>query len=403
MNEEMRQMATLVKEINKEIPVVVGGAHPSSLPEYVLRNNSIDFVVVGEGETTFSELIKILSLKGDLKRIDGLMYKEHGTVIQNAPRKFIEDLNSLPFPAWHLLPLESYISIGQAHGAQRKKRFAPLITSRGCPGKCVFCSIHSVWGYKWRPRSPENIVAEIERLVSSYGIQEFHFEDDNLTLSKNRMIEMCDLILKKGLNIKWMTPNGVAVNTLDQAVLKKMKESGCFQLNFGIESGDPIIQKEIINKPLNLERVQNIINYSKKLGIWTHGFFVIGFPDESVESIRKTIEFSKNADLDSADFFIAAPYPDTKCYSKSRSVTEEFDLSKLRTMDASINTAKFSAEELVALQKKAYMEFIFFRAQKEFLYGYFFARLLRNRSTDDLAFFIQKISKRVIPTIMFKN
>ncbi|MGA2385343.1 MAG: radical SAM protein, partial [Candidatus Bathyarchaeia archaeon] len=334
--------------------------------------------------------------------VNGLVFKKNGEVVRNPPSEFIDDLDSVPYPAWHLMSIEKYIASGQAHGSQRRKRYFPMVTSRGCPGRCVFCSIHAVWGHRWRARSPENVVGEIETLVSKYGIREIHFEDDNLTLSKQRMMRICELILERGLDITWLTPNGVAVNTLDFGLLEKMRKSGCYQLSFGIESGDPSVLKNIIHKPLNLDRVKQIVDCSKRLGIWTHGFFVIGFPGESAESIRRTINFAKEADFDSANFFIAAPYPGTPLYSLAASeglIRDDFDFSKLRTMDASIDTGCFKAKDLVVLQKRAYLEFINHRVKKEFLNGYFVIRLLRNRSPDDLSFFMQKIKQRVIPTI----
>lgn len=406
MDEEMKNIAKTVKEIDSAIPVVVGGAHPSSMPEYVLSSDEIDYVVLGEGELTFKELVSTLEDKADPANVSGLMYKRQGEIVKTAQRSFIEDLDSLPFPAWHLISLETYFSIGQAHGSQRRDRFMPMVTSRGCPGCCVFCSIHTVWGHKWRHRSPENVIKEIEKLQTTYGIKEIHFEDDNLTLSKQRMMSICDSLISRQIDIKWTTPNGVAVNTLDYELMQKMKASGCFQLNFGIESGDPQVLKGIINKPLNLEKVKTVVGYSKSLGIWSHGFFVIGFPGESIESIQRTIQFSKDADLDSANFFIAAPYPGTKLNALAQSkglISDKFELSRLRTMDASMDTTHFSAEEMIALQKKAYMAFIRHRAKKEILYGYFFIRLLKNRSIEDLSFFMQKITKRVIPTIMIKT
>jgi magnesium-protoporphyrin IX monomethyl ester (oxidative) cyclase len=402
MDKEMRRVASLVKNVNPDILVVVGGAHPSSMPEYVIQDCNIDFVVLGEGEETFLELIKKIDAGTGFLNVRGLFFKKDGKIIKNSEREFIADLDSVPFPAWHLLSIEKYIELGQAHGSQRRKRYAPMVTSRGCPGKCVFCSIHSVWGYQWRARSPENVVEEIEELVSDYKIREIHFEDDNLTLSRQRMIKICDLIVERGLDISWTTPNGVAVNTLDSALLEKMKKSGCYQLNFGIESGDPNVLKNIIHKPLSLDRVRKVVDYSKKLGIWTHGFFVIGFPGESAESVQRTIDFAKEVDLDSANFFIAAPYPGTPLNDLASSeglIKKDFDLSKLRTMDASIDTKQFKAKELVVLQKKAYLEFINYRLKREIIQGYFIVRFFKSHSPDDIAFLMQKIRERVIPTL----
>jgi magnesium-protoporphyrin IX monomethyl ester (oxidative) cyclase len=402
MDKEMRSVASLVKSVNPDILVAVGGAHPSSMPEYVIQDCNIDFVVLGEGEATFLELIKKIDEGAGFLDVKGLVFKKDGKIIKNPQREFIADLDSIPFPAWHLLSIEKYIELGQAHGSQKRKRYAPMVTSRGCPGKCVFCSIHSVWGHKWRARSPENVVEEIEKLVSDYKIREIHFEDDNLTLSKQRMAKICDLIIERGLDISWTTPNGVAVNTLDSSLLEKMKKAGCYQLAFGIESGDPNVLKNIIHKPLSLDRVRKVVACSKQLGIWTHGFFVIGFPGESEESIQRTVDFAKEADLDSANFFIAAPYPGTPLNELAVAeglIKKDFDLSKLRTMDASIDTKQFKAKELVVLQKKAYVEFINYRVKRELLQGYFVVRFFKSHSPDDLAFLMQKIRERVIPTL----
>ncbi len=402
MDEEMRRVASIVKKVTSDTLVVVGGAHPSSMPQYVIQDGNIDFVVIGEGERIFSELIQTIDQGEECTKIKGLLFKSDGKIIETGRRAFIEDLDSLPYPARHLLSIEKYIQLGQAHGSQKRKRYTPMVTSRGCPGRCVFCSIHTVWGHKWRARSPENVVREIEVLISKFKIREIHFEDDNLTLSRQRMMRICDLIIERGLDITWTTPNGVAVNTLDSDLLAKIKKSGCYQLSFGIESGDPAVLKNIIHKPLSLEKVKTVVKCSKKLGIWTHGFFVIGFPGESLESIQRTVNFAKQTDLDSANFFIAAPYPGTPLNDIALCeglIKEDFDLSRLRTMDASIDTKYFKAEELVVLQKKAYLEFISYRLKREFLNGYFLLRILKTSSTDDLAFLMQKIRQRVIPTL----
>ena len=396
MDNEMRFVASLVKNVDRNIPVVVGGAHPSSMPEHVIRDPNIDFLVVGEGEGTFLDLVKRIDEGASCLDLKGAWIKVNGKIRKNAKREFIMALDSIPFPAWHLLPMEKYMEIGQAHGSQKRKRFASIITSRGCPGTCVFCSIHSVWGYEWRARTPENVVSEIERLVTAYDIREIHFEDDNLTLSKQRIAKICDLIIERGLDISWTTPNGVAVQTIELYLLEKMRKSGCYQLSFGIESGDPYVLRKIIHKPLSLDKVKKVVIWSKKLGIWTHGFFVIGFPGESAHSIRRTTDFAKETDLDSANFFIATPYPGTPLYSLASSkgsLKEGFDLARLRTMDATINTEYFEAKELIELQKKAYLEFMRYRVQREIIYGDFLIRFFKIRSLDDVAFLIRKIRR----------
>lgn len=397
MDKEMRSIAALAKEVNKDTKVVVGGAHPSCMTDIVISDHNIDFVVVGEGEKTFAQLLSVLSQNSDLNQVKGLIWKMGGKIIENERRDFIKNLDSLPFPAWHMFALEKYITLSQVHGSQKRKRYIPMTTSRGCPGRCIFCSIHAVWGHQWRQRSPENVVEEIKQLVSKYGITEIHFEDDNLTLSKLRIEKICDLIVEQHLDITWTTPNGVAVGTLDEEMLKKMKQSGCYQLNFGIESGDPYVQKNIIGKPINLEKLKKIIKYSKKIGIWTHGFFVIGFPGESEANIRLTAEFAKKSDLDSANFFIATPYPQTPLYylALSQGFIDCQDPSKLRTMSATMNTQFFKAEEIHNLQKNLYLEFINYRIKREFLEGYGLVRLSKLRSRDDVSFLFQRVGRVV--------
>jgi len=398
MDKEMRLLAAIIKNSDSDIPVVVGGAHPSSLPEYVIQDPNIDFVVVGEGEKTFLELIKKISEGKDYTNLKGILLKINGKIIKNPKRGFIKNLDTLPFPAWHLLPIEKYIQAGQVHGSQKRKRFMSMITSRGCPGRCVFCSIHSVWGYKWRARTPENIIKEIEKLFHKYKIREIHFEDDNLTLSKSRMTRICDLLVERDLDISWTTPNGVAIQTLDLNLLKKMKQSGCYQLSFGIESGDPYVLKNIIHKPLRLEKVNEVVKQSKNLGIWAHGYFVIGFPQESLDNIWRTITFAKKSDLDSASFFIATPYPGTELYSQERSVgllKNSFDFQKLRTMDTMMDTTQFKAMNMIEIQKIAYFEFMKHRLRKEIFEGYILVRLAKIKSFDDIAFFLRKLRRLI--------
>jgi|WetSurMetagenome_2_1015567.scaffolds.fasta_scaffold66219_2 anaerobic magnesium-protoporphyrin IX monomethyl ester cyclase len=398
MAEEMRAVAAAIKEVDPYITIAVGGTHPSSMPEHVIEDSNVDFVIVGEGEVTFRELTSRLEDGGDLQNLKGVWLKVDGKARKNADREPILDLDALPFPARHLLPIEKYIQLSQTHGSQKRKRYTSMITSRGCPGRCVFCSIHNVWGYNWRARSPENVVDEIEKLVTDYKMREVHFEDDNLTLSRQRMAKICDLIEERGLDVGWTTPNGVAVQTLDAELLAKMRKSGCYQLCFGIESGDAQVLKNIIHKPLSLKKVQDVVNWSKDLGIWTHGFFVIGFPGESPQSVQRTITFAKETDLDSANFFIATPYPGTplsRLAADKGCLKGDVDPAKLRTMGASMDTGYFQAADLIVLQKKAYFDFMKHRLKREILGGRMLARTARVRSPDDLAFMLQKIKRFV--------
>jgi magnesium-protoporphyrin IX monomethyl ester (oxidative) cyclase len=201
------EIASLVKSIDKNIVTILDGQHPSARPEACLAHPDVDFVVIGEPEHTFFELVDVLEHgnTSDLKKIRGIAFKKNGEKVITSPRPLIQDLDSLPFPARHLLPMDAYFAAVRKHPLRGEihKRWATMVTSRGCPHKCVFCSVHIVNGRMWRCRSPENVVDEIEQLVRTYHVKQVDFNDDNMALDKKRMEAICDLIVKRGIGIEW--------------------------------------------------------------------------------------------------------------------------------------------------------------------------------------------------------
>ena len=349
------RIADIIKKFNKKITVVVGGAHASALPEEVLMQSKhkIDYVVIGEGEQTFSSLMDKLNKHTKKISLDGLAYFYKNNVILKSKKKYIEDLDSLPLPARHLLDMEKYFEKKTGHGFEQiGKRATSMVTSRGCPFDCKFCSIHNVWGYKYRTRNAKKVVDEIKFLVDEYKVDEISFEDDNLTLNRSRIEEICDELIRRNIEIKWTTPNGVFIHSLDEALLKKMKQSGCYKLCFGIESGDVNILK-YMNKKINLEKARDIIKICNAIGIWTHGFFIIGMPIEKKESLSNTLNFAISSGLDFASFLIAMPYPGTGLYNEMQKV----DYDKLKVMHSTIDIKNFTADELNSIQKQLYSAF----------------------------------------------
>jgi len=349
-------IAKIVKEtIN--VPVVMGGSHPSALPKETLQNKNVDYVIIGEGENSFAQLIK-----GEpVSLIDGIGYRVREEIRVNPKRRYIENLDELPFPARHLVPMKEYFRANMTHASYSKRQPATsIITSRGCPKKCVFCSIHTIWGYEWRARSPKNVVDEIETLIQNYGMQEIHFEDDNLTLNGTRMKEICLEILKRKIDISWTTPNGVAIETLTPELLALMKKSGCYALSLGIESGNEYILNSVMKKGLKLETVERVIKWAKEAEIETYGFFVLGVPTETRETIEDTIRFAKKLDLDLASFFVATPYPGTDLYEVCREkgyLKWNGNPVTLTPTQPVIETEMLEQKDLANLQKKAYIEF----------------------------------------------
>jgi magnesium-protoporphyrin IX monomethyl ester (oxidative) cyclase len=365
-SENVHKTAEVVKNAGKNITVVVGGAHPTAFPELVLKDRNVDIVVIGEGELTVVELMQKLKGGSDYSKVRGIAYMDGNMVKITEKREFIEDLDSIPLPARHLLPMKEYFEAKSTHGGEA--RWSPvtsMITSRGCPGVCIFCSIHSIWGRKWRARSAKNVVGEIEHLVNTYGIKELHFEDDNLTLSKQRMIEICDGMIDRGLNkrIRWTTPNSVMLATLDEEVLTKMKQSGCYALSFGIESGNEHILRDVVRKNVPFPKLREVIKICKRLGIETAGSFILGLPGETLETFRETIEFAKDIGLKRASFLAATPFPGTDLYKLCLDkgyIPKDLDWSSLRTIgSAVITTEQFTKEDVLEWQRRAYREFYF--------------------------------------------
>lgn len=354
--EDAHEIAKLVKSVNQKILVVSGGAHSSIDPKLVLKDNDVDVVIRGEGEVTFLNLVKAMAKKGGWRKVTGISYRRGKKVVQNPPTPFIKDLDTLPFPARHLLPMDIYDTPDDPFSMRHP--LTSMVTSRGCPGNCVYCSVHSVWGHTWRGRSANNVVDEIEHLMKDYGIREIHFQDDSMSISKKRMNEICDEIIKRKLDIKWATPNGIAHWTLDKRLLRKMKKAGCYRITFGIESGNPEMRKWV-GKPYSLKQAKELTQYANKIGMWTIATNIIGFPYETREQIEDTINFAIKSDVDFALFYRLAPRWGTLVYEifKKEGLLPK-DETELFKEGAPCDTKHFKKEELVQIRNIAHSRFL---------------------------------------------
>src|SRR3989344_2280410 len=300
---------------NLKCKVVVGGAHTSILPEKTLEEcENIDIVAIGEGEDS---LLEIVSGK-ELEKIEGIGFRKNKKIIINPRRKPREDLDSLPFPAYDLLPLNKYWSPGI-----RRYPFATIVTSRGCPFNCIFCVNHLVSSKKFRARSPENVLKEIDLLVKEYGIKEINVLDDNFTLLLGRAKEICNGLIKRNYDLILKTGNGIRADKIDEELIILMKKAGFYLLAFGIESGNKEILK-IINKGETLEQIEEAIRLCKKYKILTEGFFILGNLGETKETMQDTINFAKKLDLDIAQFQVFIPFPGSKFYNEIKKNGEIF-------------------------------------------------------------------------------
>ena len=357
------EVFSAVKEVDKDITTVLSGLHASARPRECLENPDIDFVVIGEPEQTIFELVCSLEQQRylNLKEVRGIGFIKDRKVILTNTRPPIQDLDSLPFPARHLLPMKAYFAAVKDNPLRGEisRPWVMMTTSRGCPYDCVFCSIHNIMGKTWRGRSPENVVNEIEDLVSTYKIKQIDFYDDNLTLDKRRMARICDLIVRKGIDIEWYTPNGVRADTLDEELLTKMKASGCKKIRIAPESGVQRVIDKIIKKKLSLKDVEKAVILSKKVGIGVGCFFVIGLIGETKEDIMESIKYAQKLRKLGAErfyFSIAMPVYGTELYEQAKDggyLTDNFSDEALAATEPLIETPQFTTDDLRELCVRA--------------------------------------------------
>ena len=301
-------IAHYIKQANSNSTVILGGAHAILLPEETLATiPEVDVIVRGEGEETIVELLRAIECEQPLSKIQGISYRQDGKVISTDARSAIVDLDSLPFLAYHLLPMRGYRP-HPPHG--RALPFAAIITSRGCPYRCSYCS-KPVFGDNYRGQSSKRVVDEIAYHKRKFGIKEFAFYDDVFTLDKQRAYAIADEIIERGLKIDWTCET--RVNLVDKELLRYLKQAGCYSIAYGIESGSQEIVNTL-NKDITLEQAEEAVSLSREVGLQTIGYFMIGSPGESPETIRQTIQFAKNLKLDFAQFSITIPLPGAKLY-----------------------------------------------------------------------------------------
>lgn len=308
------QIAEGVKAVAPSAWVVVGGPHVSAVPQEVLQQRPIDFAVIGEGEMTMLDLARVLlRTGGDFDDIHGLAFRRDGEVVLTTPRPPIMDLDSLPFPAWHLLPVDKYSVRG--YGGDLSKPTFAILSSRGCPYQCIFCDSHTVFGRKFRGRSAENILSEIIYLRDKYGATQFDMVDDTITINKERLARLCQMVIERGLNIQWMA--NARVNAVDYDLLRLMRDAGCVRIDFGVESGDPGVLKTI-KKGITIDQARRAHRWTKKLGIRTSSFFMVGNPGESWSSVKQTLQLAKELKSDFPSVGIATPYPGAELYHMAK-------------------------------------------------------------------------------------
>ena len=344
-------VAGVVKKAFPDAITVVGGLHPTIYPREILeidqdlngKNHTIDWVIRGEGELRLVEFINLLKIGKIDRRADGLVGFIDGEFFCNHQKGTIENIDNLPFPAYHLLPMEKYFKINVPFSpVPAGYRVVAILTSRGCPIGCTFCASTNMYK-KYRYRSVQNVMQEISQLKERYGIDEIQFADDNLTLNREHSVDFFNAL--KEARLKWCTPNGTMINTLTPDLMDLMARSGLYQITLSMDNGNAKTLKNLHHKPVNLTSIAGLIAKAKEYGIFTHGTLVVGMPGETIEDIKEGFEFVKsNLAFTSISTFIAAAIPGSEFYHQSlekglitREEARQIDTTKNRVHLADIN------------------------------------------------------------------
>lgn len=364
----VRKDLEIVKIWNPRVITVAGGPHPSAIPyeTFLHIGESLDFIFVGEAEIGFSKFLDLFSQQGSqnyseisnrlLENIPGLSWRREGKFFCNPPL-LVEDLDSLGFPAWDLIKPQEYPEA--QHGAFFKRfPIAPIMTGRGCPFNCTFCAGHIITGKRVRKRSIENVMEELKFLTKKFGIREIHIVDDNFTMEKDYVMEFCQRLKEENIDITWATPNGIRIDTLDREMLLAMKKSGYYLASVGIEFGSERMLK-LTKKHLTKDEILRGIELIKSVGLEIAGFFMIGYPGETEEEIRKTIKFACELPLLRANFFIFLPLPGTEAYFELKEKLElnRVDWEHFYFTHPAYTYGGFSPWKLRNLQREAFLRF----------------------------------------------
>jgi len=349
--------AKLVKNISNKIVTVLGGVYATANPKRAAKDENIDFVVVGEGEFVFPQLVGYLSGACDLPE-RGICFKKNGTneFDDRGHSAFIKNLDTLPKPAYHLIDFPSYAA--QTNNRKSVDQpgaypYARIVTSRGCPEKCSFCQVPSLQGSYFRARTPDHVCDEIEWLKKDYGIKSLIFDDDNLYTNPKRSKMMFKRMIERNLTMPW-TSIATAVFRLDEELIDLMVESGCRYIDIAIESGTERVTRDIVLKPLDFEHAKKMVRYAQKKGIFVAANFIIGFPTETWEEIRETIKFAEEIQVDYAKIFIAIPLRNTEMYDlaeKTNSlIMDPLEAETMWTVGGVISSEHWSADDLTILR-----------------------------------------------------
>lgn len=382
------RIAEIVKELNPKCLTILGGCHATFWDDKVFQDSqNIDVIVRGEGEQTILELVKRFEQDKPFHDVLGITCRKGGKIVQNSIRSYIEDLDSLPFPAHHLWPI--------SHLKKYGKVIFPVMTSRGCTFWCEFCTAVRMFGRRYRARTPKNVVDELEFLQKNYGAEQFTFYDDTFTVNQVRTAEICDEITKRKLKIEWDCET--RVDMVSKELLKKMKKAGCFAVWYGLESGSQKLLNAM-GKGISLNQVLRAFKWTKDVGLMAVVGVILGSPNETKETAWETIEFVERLNPDDVGYYIATPYPGTPMYEtvKEKGWLRVTDFDKYDTATPIFELPTMTMQELREIREEAFHRF-YLRPQ------YFLNMLTKGRfwslsiGRTVLAHFLRAVKAKLMP------
>jgi radical SAM superfamily enzyme YgiQ (UPF0313 family) len=387
--DEAKKTIEVCREALPDSLIIAGGPHPSAVPIETLKEiPQLDICAIGEGEITMFELVRCFQNNYNLSAVDGIAFREKNTgkIIATKPREFIKNLDILPFPARELFPIEKY-KTHPPYG--RKNPYLSMITSRGCPYRCAYCS-KDVFGQIYHALSPKCVCDEIEELIKKYNAREIHFYDDDFTMDMKRAEEICDEIIRRNIKISWSCTT--RVNLVDENLLKKMKTAGCWLIAYGAESGNQKIL-DTINKGITIKQIETAFELTRKIGISTLAYLMVGLPGETIKTIEESIELAKKIKPNFVSWGILIVYPGSSFFKSVQDGTYKGELKTLNREKDNLAGTFFGKGNYVVFEDNLTFEELrkaVKKANKSFYLrpAYIFQALKNIRSVSNLIYYL---------------
>jgi len=361
------KIAQLVKDISPSAPVVVGGLFPTYSWRYCFENSPhTDVIILGEGEETFLSLAdhleKKLSLPGSCGALDGVAWRQGTEFFINPKTRYNNDLDELPFPAWHLMDIQRYFKF-QRRIFDLPSDALPLLSSRSCPNRCRFCNMYVTQGERWRFRSAGNMLDEIEYLIKTFGVRNYYFVDDNFSMNLTRAKDICRGIIERGLRIKYNFHNGLSIKTIDEELVCLLKASGCISVCLAVESGSERIRNEVYGKKLPTEKIVNVFRWFRQAGIPSVAYFMVGAPSETYADIVETKKMIASLPMSLVAVSAYTPYPGTELYDECVDKgwlceTPVDDENRVEMFVPMLTTPDFKPADVLRWKREVYFSFL---------------------------------------------